>query len=68
MNSPILDNFPEKEKLREAFTSDPFDGSVYAKSKNQSSQEKLPSLSGHSQSRADSAMSSYLDRTIFKQK
>ena len=68
MNSPIADNFPEKEKLQEAFTNDPLENSVYSKSNHGSSWEKLPSLPSYSQSRADSAMGSYLEKKIFGRK
>lgn len=65
----IPDNFPEQEKLRQAFTSDPFSESVYSKINSQNSYEKLPSLSSFSnQSRADSAMNAYLNHKVFSKK
>mmetsp|Transcript_32002 Transcript_32002/g.28363 ORF Transcript_32002/g.28363 Transcript_32002/m.28363 type:complete len:199 (-) Transcript_32002:624-1220(-) len=68
MSNPIMERFPEKEKLQEAFTADPFEGSIYSKSNHQTSFEKLPSLSSYTQSKADSAISSYLGNKVFGKK
>lgn len=68
MENTLLFNFPDQDKLRDAFNADPLNDSGYARSNHQSSSEKLPSLSSFSQSRADNAMGTYLSNKIYGKK
>lgn len=68
MSEPILLDFPESEKLKEAFKLDPLNDTVQAKTDNQSSYENLPYLSSQSMSREGDAMSSYLHNRVFGRK
>ncbi|CAI2365860.1 unnamed protein product [Moneuplotes crassus] len=68
VNHTMIQNFPEKEKLEEAFNSDPFENSVYTRSNNHSSHEKLPKISSYANSRAESAISTYLEKKAIKRR
>jgi hypothetical protein len=68
LDEKVMKKFNERELLKEAFRGDPLNHSVYTKTENQGSFEKLPSLSSFEGSRAESSLSSYLSEKIFGRK
>lgn len=62
-------NFPEKEKLEEAFNSDPFEGSINSKSVHNHSFDKLPSIASYGGAgQSEHAYPLQIEQKVFKRK